>query len=239
MNKTFAGLACCTFLSACAPTVPTVPELTQFPPSGQEQVASAFHWQVIADDFADEMAPMVGPRAMIFRPAPATAFSQAFGEMLSTALTRHHVGIVTSFPVDGASRVRYEAQVVRSGYARPAGLVAVSDGFGHIAWTAVPPRHQRPAPSQDMPQAPVTEIVVTAAAERGGVDVARVTRVYYVADSDVSNYIVSPHLVVVAIPSPPPLPPRPPVKVQAPLPSLGRMLVIDRYGEKTVVVGSH
>lgn len=235
MNKTFAGLACCTFLSACAPTLPTVPEPTLFPPSGQEQVASAFHWQVIADDFADEMVPAIGPRAMIFRPAPVTAFSDAFGEMLSTALTRRHVGIVTGFPADGAARVRYEAQVVRSGHARPAGLVAVSDGFGHVAWTAVSPRHPLHPIGPEVPTEPVTEIVVTAAAERGGVDVARVTRVYYVADADVTNYVAPPHLVVVAIPPPP----RPPVKAGAPLPAPGRMLVIDRYGEKTVVVGSH
>lgn len=228
MKKTLAGLACVALLSACSPTVPAV---QAFPPTGQELVASAAHWQAIAEDLAGAIAPASGQRATIFRPVPATAFSSAFGEMLATALTERRVAVTNGYQGPAAARVRFEAQVVRSGLAAPVGLVALSDGRGHLTWVKAPSGISLPA--SPPPAGPMAEIVVTGAVERGGVDVVRVTRVYYVASGEVADYLPPPPLVVLA-------PPRTIVPTPAAsraLPPAGRMLVIDRYGEKTVLVG--
>jgi hypothetical protein len=218
MKKLLAATACAAALSACSP----VPAPQFFPPSQQEVVASAAHWQVMADDFADSLAPAIKGEARVVRPLPSTNFSEAFGDMLSSDLVSRHVSLTVlgMAPV----HVRYGVELVQNGYAMERMGPATRLGNSGV-WRAQDSHaHERHLVPPDFPMSgPITEIVVTATVERAGHDLYSMTRTYYVRGTDAQNYL--------------PPPPPPAVHAMAPRPE-ERVVVIDRYGERTLMMNA-
>ena len=223
MKKILMAGACAATLAACSP-VPS----PQFAPASSEQVvASAAHWHAIASDFAAALAPQFKDEAAVLRPVQSTQFSEAFGDMLSSELTERGARIVSRGPVPPV-HVRYTLELVQNGYApRPMPRHSMEPLGDTGVWTHhVDGEHHegrvRSSASDFPASGPITEIVLTGTVERGGIDLASVSRVYYVRGTDAVNYL------------PPPPPPPPPAAV--PMDGRNRVVIIDRYGERSLIL---
>jgi hypothetical protein len=102
-------------VGACAPQVP-IPEA--FPPTLQEKVQSAHHWDVLAERVAVRLHDALGDRDSkgqplvlhINKPREDTVFNRAFHELLTTQLMQQGFGI--SLEPNVGWPVTYEVQVI-------------------------------------------------------------------------------------------------------------------------------
>ena len=241
MNKSIAGLACLAALSACSPTISNspVPETSYFPPAQQKFIASASHWQIIAQDLAAQISPTLSGRVSISQSMPQSPFSDVFGTMLASQLAERHIVVVSNQSDRYADHLVYHVDVVRTGFARPASqaLEVLVDKNGHMVWAPLRPG-MRPTHSLrgTQPYAPVSEVVLSVDVERAGVRVSGTTLVYYVRESDITNYMPPLPVVVPAVIAP--LPDRKAMPDKRDITDHGprKVVVIDRYGEKTVLM---
>lgn len=197
---------------ACAATLSAcspvaLPTPVPFPSAPQPVVASAQNWQSIARDVAASIGRT--PEGVeILSPLPPSRFSAAFGNMLAAELATRHVPVVHA-PRPGLGVVRFAAEVVEP--LRPRTGLAFRDRPSTVAVGGL------------------VEIVLNVAVTVGHADMARISRVYYVPRTDVAEYLPFP--VPPSAPHPAPVP-----RIAAAAPP-AELLVIDRYGERTVVVG--
>lgn len=211
MLKTVAALLlAATALSACANHA-GVPPAAHYDVAGKERqhiVGSARHWQVIAKDVAGRLAPHLNERerVVLLRNTADSVFSEVFAEMLETEfLERGHANTVMARRVP---IVDFEATVVSHGRGvalAPGRFTLLGLGSGAAVWVAnraadLPVTAAAgvavagvaglaaEAAMAGHPDAPNTEVVITATVTRDGLPTKRFTEVYYVADGSGWNY---------------------------------------------------
>jgi hypothetical protein len=214
MSRFLAVLLCASVITGCSPR----PTPTFFPATQQMVLASASQWQMIAQDAADAMDVVPGGYVILWPYAGASAFGHVFHGMLETALVQRGADVAQAgaLPI-----ITFGAEVVPDGRAGRSGPVVLVGPGGRI----VPLDAREKSHRVD----DYAEVVVTVSKTVGGLMVRRYEEVFYVSPQDLSDYR-SVHFVFV----------QPPLLSPAPVQNsrIGeRMLVIDRYGERTVVVG--
>lgn len=193
------------FMTGCASPVP---DAITHPYSTQRKVKAAHHWDVIAQDIAQETR-MIMSQGKLQANQPiyvvpikeGTAFSQAFHNFLITRLVRE--GLVVTENRHGAVEVRYEIQVVRHHSDRPAyrtgtltALVAgilvgrnvhtwdsAERGLGALALAA-----GVDVAGGRFDSVTKTELIVTTSLIESGRYVMRKSDVYYIEDEDGALY---------------------------------------------------
>jgi hypothetical protein len=189
-------------LGACAHQVP-IPEA--FPPTLQEKVQSAHHWDVLAERVAVRLHDALGDRdskgqplvLYINKPQEDTVFNRAFHELLTTQLMQRGFGI--SLEPNVGWPVTYEVQVITH-KDRGLGSQPTSTGTWQQQEAGFndrnPPRPSAlPLPSQGqyIAQAgpvPNNEIIVTTYIQGGQRFVTRMSDIYYVDDNNRDQYFV-------------------------------------------------
>ncbi|MDR3300875.1 MAG: hypothetical protein LBU43_13010 [Candidatus Accumulibacter sp.] len=102
----------CLFLAGCAHKYADVPAPTRFKNSDQQKLQAANHWQLIADNFAGQLATSLGSqlggRALyVPQPGGEQAFVGGFRELLITSLVDKGVPVATSASGALVADVRY------------------------------------------------------------------------------------------------------------------------------------
>lgn len=145
-------------LTGCATR--SVPQAENFPPSSQQKVRAAGHWELISEEVAaqtlstlDKAGIPANTQLYVGLPANPSAFDVSFRDMLITKLTQ--IGAHVQQSPGQTLDVSYATQVVRH--------------------TTNYNEHDRPTN---------TEMVLTTTVTRAGQYVARKTDVYYLDNAD-------------------------------------------------------
>lgn len=166
-----AAIAAAT-LAACQPhTHASVPVATTYPLSTQHRMQAAHHWDVLAREIADDVAPRAkqgNSRLYVTTKGPRTTFSDGLHSFLVAALVERGVTVVTS--PENALTLQYSTQIVQQPTKRP-------DPNNYIYY---PPR-QETEPTQ-------TECIVTAEIINGGEYVFKMNETYYINTADTGHF---------------------------------------------------
>ena len=206
MRKTLLVGMAAILVAGCATEFSEVPRPTNYSILKQKKVQSGAHWDLIANDVAEQLKNSIGRDEILFVSLPLrnTDFNRAFRNQMITALVNKGVRVSPN----GDTRalvIDVEAQLVKfspqrfqnarfvSSTAIAAGFMAVhgldlSDSgnaaVGILGLTAARDWHQwleREYANGDTPQ---HELIVTTSASNSAQYVARRTDVYYISDAD-------------------------------------------------------
>jgi hypothetical protein len=165
-----AALAAAT-LAACQPhTHASVPVATTYPISTQQRMQAARHWEVLARDIAEQVAPRAtGRRIHVVNSGPRSAFGDGFKTYLVEALVEKGVTTVTT--PENALTLQYAVQMVNYGSERP-------DPNNYTYYD--PGRETRPTRA---------ELIVTTEIVNAGEYVFKTNDTYYVNLADSQHYV--------------------------------------------------
>lgn len=194
--RVFVVLAAIASLSACEP----MPIPVTYPLSSQQKMQSVAHWQVLADEFAQEMAASVGTGMPVYvAPTGVSPFARGVDAYLETALFK--AGYAMASGPQGAVTVAIGAQRVehygRRDYHIPgiftaAGVSAVIANQniteGDMVGAAIPLGIGLDLLSGAVATPTNTELIVTAEARSAARILFRDTKSFYLPDGDRFNY---------------------------------------------------
>jgi hypothetical protein len=166
----FAALAAAT-LAACQPhTHASVPVATTYPTSTQQRMQAARHWEVLARDIAEQVAPRAtGRRIYVVNRGPRSPFGDGFQSYLIEALVGK--GVTTVATPDNALTLQYAVQMIGHPSTRPNGM----------NYTYYDPGRETD-PTQ-------TEVIVTTEIVNAGEYVFKTNDTYYVNTADSQHYV--------------------------------------------------
>jgi hypothetical protein len=167
-----AAIAAAT-LAACQPhSHASVPVATTYPLTTQHRMQAAHHWDVLAREIADDIAPRAkqnSSRLYVTQKGPRSTFSDGLHSFLVAALMERGVTVVTT--PENALTLQYSTQVIYQPTQR-------TDPNNYIYY---PPR-QETEPTQ-------TECIVTAEIVNGGEYVFKMNETYYINTADTAHYM--------------------------------------------------
>ena len=167
----FAALAAAT-LAACQPhTYSAVPVATTYPITTQQRMQAAHHWDVLAREIADDVAPRAkqsNSKLFVTNKGPRSTFGDGLHSYLVAALVER--GITTVTTPENALTLQYSVQLIQQPSKRP-------DPNNYIYY---PPR-QEAEPTQ-------TEVIVSADNNKGGEYVFKTNDTYYINTADTGHY---------------------------------------------------
>lgn len=213
MRKTtlIAGIAAI-FLAGCTTQYSEVPRPTSFSVLKQKKLQAGAHWDVIANDVAEQLKNSIGKDEILFiaRPQQDTEFTKAFYNQFLSALVNKGVRVSKS----GDTRaliIDLETQLVKfspnrhqdarfvSSTAIAAGLMAVNGlnmsdtanaAVGTLGITAALDWNRWIEREYSHGDTPQYELIITTSATNSVQYIARRTDVYYISDPD--NRIYTP-----------------------------------------------
>ena len=200
-------------LAGCAAPYTETPLATNFPTSKQPKLQAAAHWNVIANDVAQQISSNIKEKRPLFvnQSTVKTAFDRAFSNQLISALVAQGFPVLKS-PV-GALNVDIDTQAVRFSANRPqykhtgvataftAGVWALHSAratpgavlFAAVAGADAYSWFQSEFATGETPQ---TEIIITTSVGDAKQYLARSTSIYYVSDSDARIYEYTPPIQI-------------------------------------------
>ncbi len=210
MRKTLLAGIAGIFLAGCAVEYSEAPRPTNFSILKQKKIQAGAHWDLIANDVAEQIKNSIGKNEILFiaQPQQEDEFAKAFYNQLLSALVNK--GIRVSKNGDTRALViNVETQLVKfspdrfqnhrfvSSTAIAAGLMAVnglnpssstSAAIGILGITAANDWHQWMEREYANGATPQYELIVTTSATNTVQYIARRTDVYYIADPDSRLY---------------------------------------------------
>jgi hypothetical protein len=205
MRRIALLLAAVALLAGCQSQVPLA---STYDLTYQKKMQSAYHWQVLAKDVADQVSLRSAslPRTIAVEPeGPATTFSTALDDMLITELVNR--GFAVRDEADADTLVlRYKTQIISHDSDRfvrppPGSIVALTAGVlavrqvligawdsGQAAVVAGAGAVGADVVSGAVTDVTDTEVIVTTSLLRVGAYVARYTDFYYVPDAEAGLY---------------------------------------------------
>ena len=195
-------------VAACASQLPLA---ANHPLSTQKKIRSSHHWDVIADDVANQtlvalsdkkQQGLQGKPLYVQSPPDNTSFNKAFRNFLITRMVNR--GIPVSKAKENAQEIQYELQLVRHNSSRythiPGTLTALAAGISVVrdivsaGSSAIPTAlglgaladyglgHYSGGPTK-------TELIITTSIISGGAYSVRKSDVYYVEDADTDLFV--------------------------------------------------
>ncbi|CAN5219634.1 hypothetical protein BH11PSE11_BH11PSE11_09870 [soil metagenome] len=215
MRKTLlvAGIAAI-FLAGCAAEYSEAPRPTNYSIMKQKKVQAASHWDLIANDVAEQIKNSVGSNELLYvtPPVPNSEFNHAFHNSMISALVNKGVRVSTNGDTK-AMQINVETQLVRFSPARfqngrfvsttaiAAGLMAIhglhlaaetNAGIGILGITGAIDFNNWVEREYANGNTPQSELIVTTSAVNSTQYVARRTDVYYISDPDGRLYAPRP-----------------------------------------------
>lgn len=210
MTKTLLAGMAALLLAGCAAQYSEAPRPTNFSILQQKKLQAASHWELIADDVAEQIKNSVGKDQILYvsRPANETEFTRAFNTQLITSLVNKGIyvsknGDTRALVIDVDTQLvkfspnRYQNHRFVSSTAIAAGVMAVhglnmsgeaNAAIGVLGLAAALDWHNWVEREYAGGETPQGELIVTTSATNNVQYVARRTDVYYIADPDSRLY---------------------------------------------------
>jgi uncharacterized lipoprotein YajG len=206
MRKTLIAGMAAIFLAGCATEYSEVPRPTNYSVLKQKKIQAAAHWDVIANDVAEQLKNSLSKDEILYisKPKQETGFAVAFYNQLLSALVNKGIrvsknGDTRALVIDVETQLvkfapdRFQNHRFVSTTAIAAGVMAVNGlhlsgnsnaAIGVLGVTAARDWHEWVEREYANGNTPQYELIVTTSATNNVQYIARRTDVYYIADPD-------------------------------------------------------